>query len=191
MQLSVEEALSTLGRAALSVMLAELGDKTMLATAALAALQKPLLILALSGAAYLAANALPVVLASSLYSALGGTPLPRIAAGALFVALGVYMLRSEERELRCDSLGAAFAAVFLAELGDKTQLASIAVALTTGSPLPALLGGLAGYMAANAVGVVVSGRVSRKLGARRVAYLASAVFVAVGALTVASALLFP
>ncbi|NJM47270.1 MAG: TMEM165/GDT1 family protein [Alkalinema sp. RU_4_3] len=52
-------------------------------------------------------------------------------------------------------LGLSFITVFLAELGDKSQLAAIALGGSAKSPLAVFLGSVAALIMASAIGVIV------------------------------------
>lgn len=74
-----------------------------------------------------------------------------------------------------------FGIVFLAELGDKTQLAALALTGKTGRPLSVFLGASAALVVVTALGVV-GGEVLKKVVPERVMSVASAIlFLAVGA----------
>lgn len=179
-----------IGESCLSVFLAELGDKTMLATAVTALRHNPVHVLGVSLLAYFSANILPVFAASSLVSfASSYAWLLRLLAGALFVALGIITLSSRVKVPESESLGVTFTVLLLSELGDKTQLATIAVALASGNPYTTLIGGVLGYLAANAIGVLASSRISRKLGLDVLRKASGALFVALGLAVAFSALL--
>ncbi|QOJ78766.1 TMEM165/GDT1 family protein [Infirmifilum lucidum] len=185
-----ERFVGAIGESCVSVFLAELGDKTMLATAVMALRHNPVHVLAASLLAYSFANIVPVFAASSLVSLVSSYAwLLRVLAGALFVALGIASLFSRVRASECESLGATFTALLLSELGDKTQLATIAVALASGNPHATLIGGVLGYLAANAMSVLVSSRVSRRVSLDVLGKASGALFVALGIVVVLSALL--
>ncbi|UNQ73816.1 TMEM165/GDT1 family protein [Infirmifilum sp. NZ] len=185
-----EELLKAVAGSSLPVFLAELGDKTMLATATVAALHNPLHVLAASSTAYLLANVVPVFLASGAASLLSGyTWALRTAAGALFVLLGVLTLSSRQGGGECGSLGAAFSAILLSEIGDKTQLTTLAVALASCNPTATLLGGVLGYLAANALGVFLSRSLSRRVSFDKLRKASGLLFILLGLAVVLSSLL--
>jgi putative Ca2+/H+ antiporter (TMEM165/GDT1 family) len=74
----------------------------------------------------------------------------------------------------------AIALVFaLAELGDKTMLATLALAANH-SVLPVLIGSTAGLLVADAIAVVVGGTMGKQLPVRPIRIGAACVFLAVG-----------
>lgn len=175
------------------VLLAELGDKTQLAALALSARYGKLkafasCILALSAATVLCASL------GSVISACVPGDLIKYASGIAFMLAGLFFLLMEERkreeEEREERSGAAvmlsaFLLVFLSEMGDKTQLAVLALALESGSIAYTLAGALAAFALADGAAVVLGERLSRALPGRLVSLASSAVFLIAGILTIA------
>lgn len=73
-----------------------------------------------------------------------------------------------------------FATVFLAELGDKTQLAAMTASARSGALLTVFLAASAALVCATAIGVAVGGALFRFIPEQVVRYLAGAAFIAVG-----------
>ncbi|MGB9785899.1 MAG: TMEM165/GDT1 family protein [Infirmifilum sp.] len=180
-----DEALQTLLRTSILVMLAELGDKTMIATATLALFNNPLHVLIVSILGYLTANAAPVVVACSVYYFLEEARLLlKLLSGLLFFLIGLHMYRSKNHKLESKGKGLTFTTVFLSEIGDKTQLATIASAAGAENPILPLLGGVIGYMAANILGVIALRQLARKINLTTLHKISGIVFMLVGLLTV-------
>ena len=78
------------------------------------------------------------------------------------------------------TIGTAF---FLAELGDKTMLATITLA-TTEEPIGTWLGSTAGMVAADALAIAVGATLGARLPERAIKLFAAATFVVFGALLV-------
>jgi len=79
-----------------------------------------------------------------------------------------------------------FAIIFLAELGDKTQLAVVALASQTKSPLGVFLGAGLALLASAGIAVVLGCNLTRLIpeaGTRIVHYVAGTLFILVGAWT--------
>lgn len=73
-----------------------------------------------------------------------------------------------------------FATVFLAELGDKTQLAAMTATARSGALLTVFLAASAALVCATALGVAVGGVLFKLVPEQVVKYLAGAAFIAVG-----------
>jgi putative Ca2+/H+ antiporter (TMEM165/GDT1 family) len=85
-------------------------------------------------------------------------------------------------------LGTIFAAVFVAELGDKTQLSTLLFAADREvSRWTIFAGASAALVAASAIGVLAGSLLSQYINPRYLHYLAGAGFVAIGIWTLARA----
>lgn len=83
-----------------------------------------------------------------------------------------------------------FGIVFLAELGDKTQLAVFALTGRTGRPLSVLLGASAALIVVTFLGVVLGGAIKKILPDRLMDIASAVLFLAVGAFLLFRALAF-
>jgi putative Ca2+/H+ antiporter (TMEM165/GDT1 family) len=115
--------------------------------------------------------------------------------GLSFIAVGLWLLipdkdDSEENSmLKYGAFGATFVLFFLAEIGDKTQIATVLLGAHYGSVWMVLLGSTLGMMLAN-VPVVFAGRwIMDKINADRTRQLACLLFLIMGVITIASPLL--
>jgi putative Ca2+/H+ antiporter (TMEM165/GDT1 family) len=87
------------------------------------------------------------------------------------------------------ALVAVFATIFLAELGDKTQLATVLFAANAKhSPWLIFLASSSALVLAAGLGVLAGGWVSRHVDTRLLSIVAGAGFIAIGAWTVIAAL---
>ena len=74
-----------------------------------------------------------------------------------------------------------FGAVFIAELGDKTQLATMLFAADKDvSKWTVFIGASLALIVASAIGVLAGGAISLYIGARQLNYIAGAGFIAIG-----------
>jgi len=115
-----------------------------------------------------------------------------IVAGITFLAFAAWTLRGDrldddeatkaDRTTRSAILAAA-GAFFLAELGDKTMLATITLATTEGL-VGTWLGSTLGMVAADGMAIVVGQQLGRRLPERAVRYGAAASFVVFGVLLI-------
>lgn len=76
----------------------------------------------------------------------------------------------------------ALSRIFLSELGDKTQLAVIALATKMQAPLEIILGVIAAFLVLNGVAVVVGERLARVIPMKWVKRGAGILFIIIGAL---------
>ena len=78
-------------------------------------------------------------------------------------------------------LGTTFAAVFIAELGDKTQLATLSFATSGAARLPVFLGSAAALVCTSAIAVFGGEAISKFVPARTLQLLAGVLFLVIGA----------
>jgi putative Ca2+/H+ antiporter (TMEM165/GDT1 family) len=90
--------------------------------------------------------------------------------------------------LNLQVLGSAFLMIFLAELGDKTQIATFAFASETSSPLSVFLGAALALVLTSFIGVLVGAVAGRFVPQRVMRLLAALVFLAFGAWTLIEAI---
>ena len=85
-------------------------------------------------------------------------------------------------------LGTVFVTVFLAELGDKTQLATLLFAADKQvSPWLVFIGASLALIAATAIGVLAGGWLSTVVSEKQLAWAAGIGFIAIGAWTLYNA----
>jgi putative Ca2+/H+ antiporter (TMEM165/GDT1 family) len=171
------------------ILLAELGDKSQLIAVAFTARYRPWVVLAGISLATLLINAASVVLGAA-FAAVMPTTLLEIVGGLLFLAFGALaLLRSNGDAETCGGarpLGgwavlAVAGAYLLAEVGDKTMLAMIALAATH-DPVWIWLGGSTAMIGANAVAILLARLVGSRLPEKGLRYLSAAAFIAFGVL---------
>ena len=176
------------------IFLAELGDKSQLMALAFASRYRAPIVLVAVSLATLIVHAGSVLLGSAL------TVLPveaiRLAAGVAFLAFAAWTLvgdvLGEEDEARAARTGRSAiltigAAFMLAELGDKTMLATITLA-TTAEPWGTWLGSTAGMVVADALAIGVGAVLGRRLPERTIRLAAAAAFVVFGVALIAEGL---
>jgi putative Ca2+/H+ antiporter (TMEM165/GDT1 family) len=176
----------------LLVALAEIGDKTQLLSFVLAArLRRPWAIIAGILVATLANHALAGWVGTWIGEFLSPETL-RWVTGIVFIAFGIWTLKPDELdddEAPQAGSHSAFItttiAFFLAEMGDKTQFATIALAAKYDALLWVVAGTTLGMMAANVPAVLIGEKQATRLPLKAIRWTAAAVFVATGALTLA------
>jgi putative Ca2+/H+ antiporter (TMEM165/GDT1 family) len=83
--------------------------------------------------------------------------------------------------------GSAFVMIFLAELGDKTQISTFAFASESTSPLSVFLGAALALVCASFIGVILGGVLGRFVPERIMKFAAALVFLGFGAWTLLQA----
>jgi putative Ca2+/H+ antiporter (TMEM165/GDT1 family) len=181
------------------VLLAELADKTQLVTFALAAeTGKPAQVyLGVLGGLF-TVTALGVIM-GSIIGLFVPLMLIQLVAGLVFIILGIFTIyrvrRNDHDEERTTTYGTrvwvrAFILLFLAELGDKTQLIIILIAATTDQLLLVFVAGFLALALVNGIGVFVGDRARKYLSTTTITYIAAAAFLIAGVLIVIGSL-FP
>jgi putative Ca2+/H+ antiporter (TMEM165/GDT1 family) len=171
------------------VALAEIGDKTQLLALILAArYRKPWPIIL----GILVATLLNHGLAASVgaaVSAWAGPEIMRWVIGLAFVGMGLWCLvpdKAEEGPQRLDRAGpfiATLVAFFLVEIGDKTQIATVALAARFNDLIAVTAGTTLGMMLANAPVVLFGDAIAKRVPLAWVRAGAAAVFVVLGLVT--------
>ncbi len=172
------------------VALGEMGDKTQLLAVVLAAMfKRPWPIVAGIFVATLANHALAGALGGWVASALGPEGL-RWIIGLSFIGMAVWMLipdklddEATEGRQRFGVFGTTVLAFFLAEMGDKTQIATVALAARYADVVAVVAGTTIGMMIANVPAVFFGEAVARKVSMKLVHGIAAAVFAVLGVLT--------
>jgi len=169
--------------------LAEIGDKTQLLSLMLAArFQRPLPII--FGILFATiANHAAAGLAGTYFGALLGGPWLRWILAISFLSVAIWALFPDRLEGSDDPTGRSGAflttlcAFFLAEIGDKTQIATIGLAARFEQFYPVVIGTTLGMMLTNIPTVLIGDRAAGRLPVRAIRITAAAVFAALGVLT--------
>ena len=169
------------------VALAEIGDKTQLLAFLLAArFKKPVPIIAGILLATLVNHGLAGALGAWITASVSPAAL-RWGLGLSFLGMAVWTLipdKIEEEETQIASrfgvFGATLVTFFLAEMGDKTQVATVAMTAHYGAPLAVVAGTTVGMLVADVPAVFVGDRLAAKIPMRLVHGVAAGVFALFG-----------
>lgn len=171
------------------VALAEMGDKTQLLALLLAArFGKPVPILLAIFVATLLNHALAAALGQWVSSLLSDDLL-RWLLGLSFLAMAGWMLIPDQLDDESGSIqkwqklgvfGATFVLFFIAEMGDKTQIATVALAARFDAIVPVLMGTTVGMMIANAPAVFIGDKMAGRLPLQWIHGTAAAIFALLG-----------
>jgi putative Ca2+/H+ antiporter (TMEM165/GDT1 family) len=170
------------------VALAEIGDKTQLLALVLAArYRRPVPIILGILAATLLNHALAGI-AGAWISATVGPSAMRWILGVSFIAMAAWTLVPDKYDdgdaappaPRFGVFGATLVAFFLLEMGDKTQIATVALAAKYSSLVAVVAGTTLGMMLANVPAVLLGEVAAKKLPMHIVHRVAAAIFLALG-----------
>ena len=175
------------------VALAEIGDKTQLLAFILAAkFRKPVPIILGILVATLANHGFAGAIGTWVTTLLSPEAL-RWILGVSFIAMAVWTLipdkfdEEEAKFARFGVFGTTLIAFFLAEMGDKTQVATVALAAQFQSLFCVVAGTTIGMMIANVPAVIMGDRIANKLHVDLVHRIAAAIFAVLGVVTLLGA----
>lgn len=176
------------------IFVAELPDKTALASLVLATRYKPLVVFAGAAAAFVI-QSLVAILIGGLFTLLPETLVHR-AAGVLFLVFAFLMWRrsdeDEENKFEEETAGkgkktslwsglwATFLVVFLAEWGDLTQLATATLQAQYRDPVTVFVGATLALWAVTAIAIVVGNRAGKLFNPEITKKIAAVIFALLG-----------
>lgn len=168
------------------VVLAEMGDKTQLLAMAFATRFKWQTVMW---------GVLAATILNHLFAVVVGTYLTQfmpmeyvqIAAAASFIVFGLWTIRGdqldgEDKANRYSPFWTVAIAFFIAEMGDKTQLATVALAAQFNTVIPVWMGTTAGMMVADGIGIIIGIVLGKKIPERTVKWIAAMIFILFGLL---------
>lgn len=174
------------------VALAEMGDKTQLLALLLSArFRKPIPILIAILLATLINHGISAVLGQWITTVLSPEILVWVLAVG-FIGMAFWMLIPDKLDDETDSInkwqkfgvfGATFILFFLAEIGDKTQIATVALAARYDSIFWVMLGTTLGMMIANAPAVFIGNKLAERLSISLIHKIGATIFFIVGVST--------
>ena len=167
------------------VVLAEMGDKTQLLAMAFASRFRWQTVMWGVFVAT-AANHLIAATAGSYLTMIGPMEGIKIAAAVSFIIFGLWTIRGdtlsgEDQRYHFSPFWTVTVAFFLAEMGDKTQLATISLAVKYQAILTVWMGTTLGMMVSDAFGIVVGIVMGKKIPERIIKWGAALIFIAFGA----------
>ena len=176
------------------VALAEIGDKTQLLAFIMAArFKKPVPIILGILFATVLNHGLAGALGAWITSAISPEVL-RWVLGLSFIGMAIWTMipdKIEEEETqvarRFGVFGATFITFFLAEMGDKTQIATVAMAAHYAQPLMVVIGTTLGMLIADVPAVFIGDKLANKIPMKLVHGIAAAIFAVLGIATLLGA----
>ena len=175
------------------VALAEVGDKTQLLAFILASrFRRPVPIILGILVATLLNHGLAGAFGAWVAHAIRPDVL-RWVLGGSFIAMAIWTLipdKVDEEETSIPQkygvFGATFLAFFLAEMGDKTQIATVAMAVHYMAPVLVVIGTTVGMLVADVPAVFIGNKLAHKLPMKWIRTVAAAIFALLGLATVLS-----
>ncbi len=185
--------LTVVGIAFVLITLAELGDKTQLMTVTLASKypRMPVYWGVLLGMAFV--TLLGVAVGTIIYSYIPVT-IVKIIAGSLFIFFGIYTFLLEDDDAVEDIdekhvFRNSFTLSMIAEFGDKTQLAVIALTARYASPSSVFIGAVMGLALIVGIGTLLGDKISQVVERDKIELGAAILFVVLGVFFIVEALL--
>jgi putative Ca2+/H+ antiporter (TMEM165/GDT1 family) len=168
------------------VALAEIGDKTQLLAIVLATrFRRPVPIILGILAATLANHFLAALVGEQAAAILDGRWFRYLVAASFILMAGWTLIpdkldEEEEKPARFGAFVTTLIAFFLVEMGDKTQLATIALGARFQSVIPVMTGTTLGMMLANVPAVFLGHELIKRVPLKTVRIIAALLFLAIG-----------
>jgi len=168
------------------VVLAEMGDKTQLLAMAFASRYRWQTVMWGVFVATLLNHLLAVLLGSYLTSIVPIRYI-QIAASASFIIFGLWTIRgdkldNEDKRFNFSPFWTVAVAFFFAEMGDKTQLATVALATKYESVIQIWFGTTTGMLIADGIGIIFGIVLGKKIPERAIKWFAAIIFILFGVL---------
>jgi len=166
------------------VVLAEMGDKTQLLAMAFATRYRWQTVMWGVFVATLV-NHLLAVLVGNYLTVFFPMKYIQIVAAASFIVFGLWTVRGdtlsgEDKRFNFSPFWTVAVAFFIAEMGDKTQLATVALASRYGQIIQIWLGTTSGMLVADAIGIIVGIVMGKSIPERAIKWFAATIFVVFG-----------
>ena len=166
------------------VVLAEMGDKTQLLTMAFATRFRWHIVLLGIFVAAATSHLIAVMVGHYLYSIIPAQYV-KIGTSFSFILFGLWTLRgdklhAEENRYKFSPFWTITIAFFMAEMGDKTQLATVSLAAKYNSIFLVWLGTITGMLLADAIGIIVGIGLGKKIPNRIIKWGSALIFIGFG-----------
>ncbi len=167
------------------IVFAEMGDKTQFIAMTFATKYNPYKVLFAIFLATIANFAITVVI-GQLLTTVVPIDVISLAASLSFIGFGLWTLRPEkpkeekQKASRFGVVGTVSIAFFIAEFGDKTQLATVSLAAEYQSALAVLLGATLGMLVADGIGIGVGVVLGKHIPEKAIKWVSAAIFIVFG-----------
>jgi putative Ca2+/H+ antiporter (TMEM165/GDT1 family) len=170
-----------------AVVLAEMGDKTQLLAMAFAAKYRSTSVLIGVFFATVLNHALAVAVGNFITRVAFAQLWIETLASISFILFGLWTIRGDrlegedERNTKFGPIITVAVAFFIAEMGDKTQLATIALATKfKAAPISVLVGTTTGMLIADSIGILAGVVLRRRIPERKIKFISAAIFILFG-----------
>jgi putative Ca2+/H+ antiporter (TMEM165/GDT1 family) len=170
-----------------AVTLAEMGDKTQLLAMCFAARYKASKVLIGVFLATILNHALAVGAGYLLKEVMSQYSLYiQVVASLSFIGFALWTIRGDTVDDTCDNrskygpIATVAIAFFIAEMGDKTQFATVSLAASYGNPLAVLLGTTTGMLIADGIGIIFGVVLNKKIPEKAMKWIAASIFAICG-----------
>jgi putative Ca2+/H+ antiporter (TMEM165/GDT1 family) len=170
-----------------AVVLAEMGDKTQLLAMAFATKYRASKVIIGVFIATVLNHALAVAVGNFITRFDSAQTWIQLAASVSFLVFGLWTIRGDKldgedkKRSRFGAIITVAIAFFIAEMGDKTQLTTIALAAKfPGSPVGILIGTTSGMLIADGIGIIVGIVLQKKIPERTVKLVSAGAFMLFG-----------
>lgn len=174
-----------LAKAFFLIFMAELGDKTQILLMTCAARYSILQVL--SGIFLGVALNHGLAIAVGIYiSNFVANDLLHLFAGIIFILFGLYAFintddeKNQRRAVKCGPVLTVAGTFFLGELGDKTQLTAMTIAMESEYPLLILLGSIAGMIAVGCIGIIIGITLTKRMPSYIIKLVSGSIFIIFG-----------
>jgi putative Ca2+/H+ antiporter (TMEM165/GDT1 family) len=180
-----ELSLAAFSAAFILVLLAEMGDKTQFVAMTFAAKYNPYKVLFAVFLGTITNFAIVIAIGEALSAVL---PLNAIslAASFAFIAFGLWGLKQEKAEegkvktSRFGVIATVGLTFFLAELGDKTQLATLSLSVQYQDPIGVLVGATLAMLVADGIGIIIGIVFCKRIPNRVFKWVSAVLFISFG-----------
>lgn len=162
----------------LAIIMAELGDKTQLAAIALSSCGKPSKVFLGCFTGFVAVNFITIFIGNFIATTLPTIAI-RIVSALAFLVFGILMLKEEKFELKDENSGiiASFAMIVSMEVGDKTNLAVLALSAYFQKQVEVLIGTILSSFLLMASASILGSLIRKKLSFRKIRFASAILFI--------------
>jgi putative Ca2+/H+ antiporter (TMEM165/GDT1 family) len=189
----LEFSLAAFAASFVLIVLAEMGDKTQFLAMSFATRYNAFKVLFAVFLATMASFAITVAI-GQLLTATVPLDVISLAASLSFIGFGLWTLRdekpkSEDKKIsRFGVVGTVFLAFFIAEFGDKTQLATISLAAQYQNAVSVFAGATLGMLLADGIGIIAGVVLGKHIPQKAIKWVSSTIFLIFGLVGIYEAL---